>query len=226
MAKLEQAGSELAPWQGDTRSRLRSALVADSLDSLGYRNQCLSSGITALQPGTRLVGRAFPVQIEVVTELPAESYVGLLAALADIEKDDVFVSAVGVGMNAAIWGELVTAACVSRGAVGAVVDGFSRDTAHIRDAAFPVFSRGSVPTDSNGRSEVRAHNVKVTIDGVEISPGDLIVGDDDGIAVIPVAFINEVVRLVIEKDAHESEFRSAVNGGMGATEAFVKFGVL
>ncbi|MDT5018553.1 MAG: hypothetical protein QOD39_4713, partial [Mycobacterium sp.] len=88
------------------------------------------------------------------------------------------------------------------------------------------FCRGTVPTDSNGRSEVRAHNVPVVIDSVVIDPGDLVVADDDGVAIVPAALIEKVVAMALDKDAHESQFRTAVAEGLTATEAFAKFGVL
>jgi 4-hydroxy-4-methyl-2-oxoglutarate aldolase len=207
-------------------TKLRSALVADALDSLGYRAQCLSAGISALADGEVLVGTAFPVQIETVDALPDVPYVGLLSALDAIGPDDVYVAAVDGQARVAIWGELVTTACLSRGARGAVVDGYARDTALIRDRDFPVFSRGRIPTDSNGRSEVRLHNVPVTIDGVLVRPGDLVVADDDGVAIVPAEVIDQVVRIALDKNEHESEFRTAVAAGMLATDAFRKFGVL
>lgn len=213
-------------WLRRARGRLRSALVSDALDALGHRKQTLSAGFRALEAGSAVVGRAFPVQIEPVSAVPEVPYVGLLAALDAIRPDDVYVAAVGQDVDVAIWGELVTTASRHKGAVGAICDGYARDTARIRELGFPVFCRGAVPTDSNGRSEVRAHNVSVTIDGVRIDPGDLVVADDDGVAVVPAHLVVEVIAAAIEKDSHESEFRLAISGGMGATEAFAKFGVL
>jgi 4-hydroxy-4-methyl-2-oxoglutarate aldolase len=213
-------------WMGPARARLRSALVSDSLDALGHRNRCLSAAIAPVTGRTSLVGLAFPVQIEAVDELPAVPYTGLLAALDAIRRDEVFVAAVAGDADVAIWGELVTTVCRARGAVGAVCDGYARDTARIRELGFPVFCRGTIPTDSNGRSEVRSHNMPVTIDGVLIEPGDLVVADDDGVAVVPAALIDKVVHMALDKDAHESRFRAAVVAGMTATEAFAKFGVL
>jgi regulator of RNase E activity RraA len=213
-------------WMGPARGRLRSALVSDALDALGYRRQCLSAGFAPITRGTVLVGPALPVQIEVVYEVPDVPYQGLLAALDAIGPAQVFVASVRGDSDVAIWGELVTAVCRSRGAAGAVCDGYARDTVRIREIGFPVFSRGTVPTDSNGRSEVRAHNVPVVIDGVQVEPGDLVVADDDGVAIVPAALIDAVVGMAAEKDAHESRFRAAVVEGMTATEAFAKFGVL
>jgi regulator of RNase E activity RraA len=221
-AKPEQDES----WLGTARLRLRSALVSDALDALGHRNRCLSAGIVPVKGHSVLVGWAFPVQIEPVAELPPVPYMGLLAALDAIGPDDVYVAAVTDDADVAIWGELVTSVCRARGAAGAVCDGYARDTALIRESGFPVFCRGTVPTDSNGRSEVRAHNVPVVIDSVVIDPGDLVVADDDGVAIVPAALIEKVVAMALDKDAHESQFRTAVAEGLTATEAFAKFGVL
>jgi 4-hydroxy-4-methyl-2-oxoglutarate aldolase len=221
------AGPEPEPtWAGPARARLRSALVSDSLDALGYRNQCLSAGISPIVRESALVGRAFPVQIEAVDVVPEVPYVGLLAALDAIGADEVFVASVGGRADVAIWGELITSVCRARGAVGAVCDGYARDTAAIREIGFPVFCRGTIPTDSNGRSEVRSHNVPVVIDGVRIEPGDLVVADADGVSIVPADLVDTVVAMALEKDRHESKFRTAVTDGMSATEAFAKFGVL
>ncbi len=213
-------------WRGSARTRLRSALVSDALDSLGHRERCLTARIAPITPSAVLVGRAFPVQIEPVDELPDVPYQGLLAALDAVRPDDVFVAAVGGNADVAIWGELLTTVCQARGAVGAVCDGYARDTALIREHGFPVFGRGTVPTDSNGRSEVRAHNVPVVIDGVPIEPGDLVVADDDGVVIVPASLADTVITIALEKDTHESRFRDAVADGMKASEAFAKFGVL
>jgi 4-hydroxy-4-methyl-2-oxoglutarate aldolase len=221
------AGTEPdATWMGPAQARLRSALVSDSLDAIGYRDQCLPAALVPITGSTLLVGRAFPVQIEVVHEVPEVPYTGLLAALDAIRTGEVFVASVDGGADVAIWGELVTTVCRARGAAGAVCDGYARDTVQIRDSGFPVFCRGTIPTDSNGRSEVRSHNVPVVIGGVRIEPGDLVVADDDGIAIVPATLIDTVVGLALAKDTHESQFRAAVIGGMTATAAFAKFGVL
>ena len=91
---------------------------------------------------------------------------------------------------------------------------------------FKIFGTGSIPVDINGRYEVREHNVSGMIDGVEINPGDLIVGDVDGVTVVPAKLIDEVVAAVREKNSGESLFRKAVREGMPPSEAFAKYGVL
>jgi regulator of RNase E activity RraA len=91
---------------------------------------------------------------------------------------------------------------------------------------FKMFGTGSLPVNINGRYEVVAHNVSGVIDGVTINPGDLIVGDIDGVTIVTIAAIEKVVEQVIEKNSGESNFRKAVREGMAPSEAFAKFGVL
>ena len=91
---------------------------------------------------------------------------------------------------------------------------------------FKIFGTGSLPVDINGRYEVVAHNVSGVIDGIAINPGDLIVGDVDGVTVVPAEAISEVTKRVIEKSSGESNFRKAVKEGMAPSAAFEKYGVL
>lgn len=215
-------GKELAR----LRRTIRAALVSDALDALGLRRQCLGPGLRPLREGQVLVGHAFPVQVARVNTVPDRPYVGLLAALDAIGPDEVFLASASAGDEVAIWGELITNACMHRGAVGAVCNGFARDTTMLRQLDFPVFSRGTVPYDSNGRTEITGHGVPVQFEGVLVEPGDLIVGDDDGVVSVPRAVVREAIESALQKAQGENQFRSAVSAGMPATEAFVKYGVL
>jgi len=208
------------------RGRLRAALVSDVLDALGLRHQCLGTGLSQLRPGRILVGHAFPVQVVAVNALPAVPYTGLLAALDAIGPQEVFVASASPDAHVAIWGELVTTACMYREAVGAVCNGYARDTAVVRKLDFPVFSRGTVPYDINGRGEIAEHGRPVEFDGVRVEPGDLIVGDDDGVMSVPLGLAREVIKRALEKRRGEDKFRAAVRGGMSASDAFAKHGVL
>jgi regulator of RNase E activity RraA len=208
------------------KTQVRSALIADALDSIDMRAQCLKPGFQPLSQGDIIVGYAFPVQIRKVDAKPPVPYIGLLAALDAIGEGEVFVAATGGVPDVAIWGELVTTSCLAAGAVGAVCDGYARDTAVIRGCDFPVVARGTVPFDSNGRSEVVRHGVEVEIDGVSIHPGDLIVADDDGVVVIPSRHIAQVLDIAISKDSQESQFRASVRDGVSPSDAFKIHGVL
>jgi 4-hydroxy-4-methyl-2-oxoglutarate aldolase len=173
-----------------------------------------------------LIGFAFPVVLEVVDKAPEVPYVGLLKALDAVGKNQVYVTPTNRHGHGSLWGELVSTACNFKGVAGTLTDGPVRDLTRTRAMGFKVFGVGTSPLDINSRYEVIAHNVPGVIDGVTITPGDLIVADIDGVVVIPKSLIQEVVQRVEEKDAGESQFRKAVNEGMSPSAAFAKFGVL
>ncbi len=211
---------------GELGLRIGSSLVSDALDSAGYRHQTLAPGYTPLVADQVVVGYAFPVRVEATDQIPNVPYVGLLAALDAIGPGEVWVGASGGFRNASLWGELLSTACMATGAVGAVVEGCARDRNAIRSLGFPVLCRGADPRDINGRGEVVAHRVTVVVDGARIAPGDLVVGDDDGVAIVPEPLIDEVVTAALEKSRLEDHFRQAVRDGVPPSEAFKRTGVL
>lgn len=210
-----------------TWEQLSSALAADALDALGHRSQCLGADVRPLQLSQKVVGRAYPVRAVPAADLePERPYEGLLSALDHTAPGAVFVFCTDRSDAAGVWGELVTTACLSSGVAGALTDGLVRDVTRVLELGFPVFSRGATPYDSKGRVDVIEENVPVTIDGVRIKPGDVIVGDADGVCVIPAELEEQVLALVGDKSVGEAQFRAAVAGGMGVTEAFRTYKVL
>jgi len=208
------------------RDHLGSAVVSDVLDAAGFRRQCLGPGLSPLERDHVIVGTAFPVAIQRVFDIPETPFAGLLAALDAIGPGDVFVTPTQRATDIAVWGELLSTASGRRGAVGAITDGLIRDTRAVRGLDFPVISAGTIPYDSKGRHEVVSHGAPCEIDGVRICRGDLIVGDSDGVVIVPQRLIDEVLGAALVKRSSEDEFRAAVADGMLATEAFHKFGVL
>ena len=208
------------------RTIFTSALASDCLDKLGYGKQVLNSDINMVSGSGIMMGYAFPVKLEIVNAFPEVPYVGLLKALDAVGKDQVYVTPTNRTGLAALWGELLSTACAFKGVAGALTDGPTRDLSRTDAMGFKVFATGTLPVDINGRYEVVEHNVPGEIDGVAINPGDLIVGDSDGVTIIPVAAIEKVVELVIEKNSGENQFRKAVKEGMSPSAAFAKYGVL
>ncbi|MFC7588000.1 RraA family protein [Nonomuraea antimicrobica] len=123
-------------------------------------------------------------------------------------------------------GELITTACHARRVAGALTDGLVRDAATLAGGTFPIFSRGTVPYDSKGRLDVVEHGEPVTLGGVPIRPGDVLVGDLDGVTVVPAEAVVRVAELVADKRATEASFRAAVAEGGSLTDAFQRYGVL
>lgn len=209
------------------RRVLRSPLVSDALDALGLRAQALSSDISCVSGRAVLVGRAFTVAAEPADVVPEIAYVGLRSALESLALDDVYVLGTARSQAYAAWGELVSMAARAAGAAGVVTDGLIRDHDQISELVdFPVFARGTTPRDINGRAEVVGHGLPVVVGNVTISPGDLVVGDRDGVVVVPRDVQRTVIGLALEKGSTESAFRTAVAGGMSVLEALKHFEVL
>jgi 4-hydroxy-4-methyl-2-oxoglutarate aldolase len=173
-----------------------------------------------------VAGPAFPLEVTIVDAAPEVSYQGLLRALDAVPPDAVVVVSSMGREDVAIWGELLSSICVARAAAGVVCDGNIRDVGQLRGLGFPIFARGTIPTDINGRLEVTGPAESMTAAGVLVTAGDLVVADDDGVVVVPAAIAEEAVARALDKASGESGFRDAIEAGLSATEAFARFGVL
>jgi Demethylmenaquinone methyltransferase len=207
------------------KSELYTPVVGDILDGLGLYHQFLPAGIAPIQLGDKLVGRAMPVvMIDVFG--PQKKPFGLLTeALDQLEEGDVYLAS-GGEQRCAYWGELLTATAKKRGAAGAVINGYYRDSVQVMKQDFPVFSRGRYAQDSSVRTQVTNFRCPIEIGNVWIEPEDLIFGDLDGVLIIPQKHIDEVVEKSLEKAHGEKTVRQAIEGGMTATAAFDTYGIL
>jgi regulator of RNase E activity RraA len=212
----------------DLLDRLRplySGVVGDVLDRMGFRQQIMDWTIRPLWPEATVVGFAYPVQAEETDHLADEPYKLELAAVDALTEGDVMVVA-GAGRRAAFWGELLSTSARQRGCRGAVVDGMARDCRSIMQMEFPLFHVGMSPADSYGRLEVTAHGEPVTCAGVRVARGDLVLGDYDGVVVVPAAIAADVLAQAAAKVRTEDEVRAALQRGVSATETFQRYGVL
>jgi regulator of RNase E activity RraA len=208
----------------DRLEKLYTPVLADVLDRLGYRNQFLRADIRPLFPKARLAGYALTVQIAPATEVaPAEPYKGELAAVDALAPLDVMVVS---KCDWSYWGELLSTAARYRGCRGIVIDGFTRDTQAIIEMGFPVFCRGIHPADSLGRLEVLGHNLPIVCGDVTVYPNDLVLGDHDGIVVVPAAIAEKALAAAEEKVRGENMVRKKLAEGMSASEAFKRYGIL
>ncbi len=208
------------------RDKLYSAVINDALDSIGCRNQSPRISLRNLTSTGILVGRCkTTLWAEMFHEDP-RPYQLELQAVDGSHPDDVLIAAANGSMRSGVWGELLTTAARNRGCIGAIIDGAARDIAKIREMDFPVFARGACVYDSKDRQRVIDIDVPVELDGVVLSPGDLVVADEDGVVVVPRAAEEEALRLAWEKASAENEVRDAIRAGMKASTAYEKFGVL
>jgi 4-hydroxy-4-methyl-2-oxoglutarate aldolase len=200
------------------------AALADILDARGLRYQTLPPAIRPLDAGTRLAGEAFTVLGRPAkTEDHDAALRKILTMLGQVSAGQVAVYACNQD-SAAHLGELSVTSLKARGVAGCVLDGGCRDVGFIREEGFPVFCRFVTPVDSTWRWELETTQVPVEIGDVSVTPGDWIVGDDDGVVVLPGAIAGEVLAEAERKAATESEIRAAVREGMLPLEAYRRFG--
>lgn len=205
---------------------LYSAVIADVLDGLGRRQQCLGSRIRALTPQHKVFGRVFTARAETVSHIPAEPYKLELAAIDQMTRGDVLVVDGAHDESCAFWGELLSTACQAKGVRGTVMSACTRDLWALERMDYPVFGIGVHPADSKGRLDVVSIGEPVVIDGVEIRTGDLILGDLDGVVVIPAAWAEQTITLAWQKVSGENTVREELAAGVPASEVFARHGIL
>jgi regulator of RNase E activity RraA len=208
------------------RGHFYSAVACDALDQVGLMNQSPRVQLKPLTVPGVLIGRAKTTLWADMAHADPRPYELELLAVDSARPDDVLIAAAGGSMRSGLWGELLSTAARRSGCVGAIVDGAVRDVVKMTQMGFPIFARGTCLYDSKDRNRVIDVDVPVEIDGVRFSPGDLVVADADGIVVVPQAVEADVVRAAWNKVHAENEVRAAIAGGMTATAAFKKYGVL
>ncbi len=206
--------------------KLYSAVVADVLDGLGYRRQTLDADIRPLTPARQVCGRVFPAQATKVDHVPAKPYELEIAAVDAMQADDVLVVDVGHDRTCGFWGELLTTACLVKGVGGVVMTACTRDHWKIRELDFPVFGIGYHPADSLGRADIVKLGEPIVIGGVSTARGDLILGDEDGLVIVPQQVVEEALARAEQKVAGENLVRAELERGVPIGEVFKKYGIL
>ena len=217
-------------WQNDDelmaliQTELYTAVIGDILDGHDYTHQFLPPEIQPLAPDMLLVGRAMPV-LEANVFDSKDPYGLMFAALDDLKPGEIYVAS-GASARYAMWGELMSTAARARGATGALLNGYIRDTKGILEMQFPVFCVGRYAQDQKGRGRVIDYRVEVEIGGVRIRSGDMIIGDIDGVVVVPRVVEVEIFNAALEKARAEKVIKIELEQGMLAAVAFKKYGIL
>lgn len=218
----------------EAKEKLYTAVIGDIMDQIGLHDQFLPPRIRPVQSKAVVIGRAMPVlesDVPFATWADARSApiakpFGLMfEALDDLKPNEVYICT-GSSPRYALWGELMSTRASKLGAVGAVVDGYSRDTRAILSHPFPVFSHGSYGQDQGCRGKVLDFRTPIRVKNVWVKPGDIVFGDIDGVCVVPKHAEEEVFRLAMEKVSGENEVRNALRSGMSTVDAFKKFGIM
>src|SRR5262249_32434476 len=142
-----------------------------------------------------------------VAEEPAAPYAVEMECIDALRPGDVLVATTNSDRGSALWGELLSTAARAHGALGAVIDGMTRDATRILAMDFPVFTAGLYPLDSKGRLEGISHGRAIRVGECVVRPGDLVYGDSDGVVVVPAALAEEAFARALEKALAENRVR-------------------
>jgi len=214
------------------KEHLFTAVLGDILDKMDLLNQFLPPEIRGIKQDMMIVGRAMPVleadegsDLITAKGLQDKDFGIMFEALDALKENEIYICT-GSSARYALWGELMSTRAMKLGAAGCVLDGYHRDTTGILECGFPCFSHGAWAKDQGPRGKVVDFGVPIKLGGVLVESGDLILGDQDGVLVIPRKVEAEVIKQALEKATIENKLKIAIEGGMSAVDAYAKFGVM
>jgi len=193
--------------------------VSDALDR--FRIKGGLEGILPIFEGAKMHGVAFTVRYlpaDQVQKKPWRTYID------DVKRGDVIVVDNGGRTYCTTWGELLTMKAIELGVAGTVLYGCCRDVDVIRRMRYPVFSKGRFMMTGKDRVAVEAVNQPVTVADVLVSPGDIILGDDNGVLCVPLAKAQDVLESVKEITSKEGGIADSIKRGVSLTAAREQFG--
>lgn len=206
--------------------KLYTAALCDVMDEMGYRHQAMHERIRPLDGSFVCASRAKTILAVDVYQISGDPYKMEIESVDSVRPDEVIVACTNNSIRTGLWGELLSTAAQARGARGVIVDGLVRDVKKIVALGFPVFAAGIKPVDSKGRSIVLNYDCPIECGGVTINPGDIIMADYDGVAVVP----KEIAGVVIEKAMHkvemENKSRKDLKEGAYLRDVYKRYGVL
>jgi 4-hydroxy-4-methyl-2-oxoglutarate aldolase len=208
---------------------LDASVVADALDQTGLFDQGLSPDFTEFPAlGHKLAGWAFTVRGE-MGPYDGESGDPLKMEVCDQSPPGSICVWAGAGRGVCFFGELIATRMKALGSAGALVDGGVRDTGPVGRMGYPVFARFRSPIQSIGRWRVVETGVPVSLPGatsehVKVSPGDFVLGDGDGVVVIPADVVSAVLQRAESLASQEALVRSELLAGASLAASLKKFG--
>jgi regulator of RNase E activity RraA len=214
------------------RQRLFTAVIGDVMDQEGLTRQFLPPAIRALSPDMVIAGRAMPVLEadccgETIGHTGKANAFGLMfRALDELKPGEIYICT-GASPRYALWGGLMSTRARALGANGVVLDGFHRDTRETLQLGFPVFSHGSYGQDQRLRGRVVDFRCAIEFEnGAQVHPGDVIVGDIDGVLAIPRDHASDIVRLALAKVDGEASVRRMIEQGEKTQAIFDRIGIM
>jgi len=206
--------------------RVEVASVSDALEQITGKKMYMSH---RMQPifTSKFAGYARTVQLKKDEgNKDPEALSGMLQAIDEGSADSVYVMVVEDGEDIAGMGGLMGTAMAARGYSGAVIDGGVRDVAYLRKIGFPVFATGIVPSTSVHHYRFAGAQIPLVCNGVSVNPGDIVVADSDGVAVVPRAQAQAVLTLAQQMDYKEHAMYPVIEQLKSIVQAVKKFGRL
>ena len=195
---------EIAEWR-----RIPVAIIGDELN----RSSIMEAGLKPLGSGESFAGFALTVEC-MVGDNSALHY-----ALTELRKGQAIVADGRGHVDQALWGDIMHTSAKTRGAVAVIIDGSMRDKAEIAESGLPAYARGVTPRGPH-KGWGGSVNGPISCGGVAVHPGDLIVGDADGIAVIRQDQLAGLMGRCLKRIAKEDEAKAAVRAGISTAEFF------
>ena len=202
------------------------ASVSDALEQITGKKMYMSH---RMQPifTSKFAGYARTVQLKKDEgNKDPQALSGMLQAIDEGSTDAVYVMVVEDGEDIAGMGGLMGTAMAARGYSGAVIDGGVRDVAYLRKIGFPVFATGIVPSTSVHHYRFAGAQIPLVCNGVPVNPGDIVVADSDGVAVVPRAQAQAVLTLAQQMDYKEHAMYPVIEQLKSIVQAVKKFGRL
>lgn len=197
---------------------LSTPTISDALDKRGFSGGCL--GISPVVSGIQMAGTAYTVKY-----VPTGSLKGTVGDyIDDLQAGHVVVLDNNGRTDCTVWGDILTVVAKMKGVAGTVIDGVCRDVATIKEERFPVFSRAVFMMTGKERVMVQDMQIPVSIGGVQVKPNDILIGDDNGVVVVPAEVSEEVLVSAQQIEAAEHSIVSSVKEGFSLREAREKYG--
>lgn len=202
-----------------------SGAVADVLDKHGRRSQVVHGAIQGLTLDSRVAGPAFTCKGAPATALESDDWDQRKAFLDALTPDCIAVVDASGDDSAAHWGELMSTAARGRGCTGVVIDGGTRDVSQLLAMGFPTFARYRSPASSIRRWRISGFDHPIQCGGVLVRPGDFVVGDADGVVIVPREMVVEVLEEVESLTAAETSMRQELIEGGRFSEVYDRYQV-
>ncbi len=200
--------------------KLSTTNFSDAMDKVGVRGAVI--GIRPMYDCPRIVGRAVTIKVTAAGMMKSKHHLGVQAIDSSEEGDIIVIDNRG-DLNNNCWGEVLSMGAKMKGVSGVVVDGAARDIDMCNEFEFPVYARGTIPITARGRIMQESFNAVIRIGDVQVRPGDIIMADINGVVVIPVEKVDEVLEAAEDIFKKEAAMVRDLKNGVSMLEVDHKY---